>query len=97
MQQESDIELVLDGSETAPLTQNVLKTCERLIRPVFVIMTRNTSRAVRHAQEMDTRHKTIRASRFTLKPMHPIAMDTIGPLDIAKQFKYFNVIIDTFT
>ena len=49
---------------------------------------------------MNTRHKTIRASRFvlsTLKPMHRIAMDTIGPLDIAKQFQYILVIIDTFT
>jgi hypothetical protein len=29
--------------------------------------------------------------------MQRIAMDTIGPLDIAKQFKYILVIIDTFT
>ena len=49
---------------------------------------------------MDMRHKAIRASRFvlsTLKPMQRIAMDTIGPLDIAKQFRYKLVIIDTFT
>ena len=29
--------------------------------------------------------------------MQCITMDTIGPLDIAKHFKYILVIIDTFT
>jgi len=51
-------------------------------------------------QKMDTRHKAIRVSQFvlsTLKPMQRIAMDTRGPLDIAKQFRYIIVIIDTFT
>jgi len=50
--------------------------------------------------KMDTRHKSYTGSRFvlsTLKPMQRIAMDTIGPLDIAKQFRYILVIIDTFT
>jgi len=49
---------------------------------------------------MNTRHKAIRASRFvfsTLKPMQRIAIDTIGPLDIANQFKYILMIIETFT
>ena len=49
-------------------------------------------------QKMDTRHKSIRASRFVLsklKPMQRMAMETIGPLIISKQF--ILVIIDTFT
>jgi hypothetical protein len=46
------------------------------------------------------RHKAMRASRFvllTLKPMQRIAMDTIGPMEIFKKFRYILVIIDTFT
>ena len=51
-------------------------------------------------QKMDTRHKTIRASRFvlsTLKPMERISIDTIGPLPADMGLKYIIVIIDTFT
>ena len=49
---------------------------------------------------MDTRHKTIRASRFvlsTLKPMERISIDTIGPLPADMGLKYIIVIIATFT
>ena len=50
-------------------------------------------------QKIDTRHKAVRASRFVLSTLKPmcITMDTIGQLNIAKQFKYILVIIDTFT
>ena len=51
-------------------------------------------------QKMNTRHKTIRASRFvlsTLKPMERISIDTIGPLPADIGMKYIIVIIDTFT
>jgi len=51
-------------------------------------------------QKMNTRHKTIRASRFvlsTLKPMERISIDTIGPLPADMGLKYIIVIIDTFT
>ena len=45
-------------------------------------------------------HKAIRASHFvlsTLKPMQLIAPDTIGPMDISKDFRYIIVVIETFT
>ena len=48
---------------------------------------------------MEVRHKSIRASHFvlsTLQPMQRIALDTIGPMDISKDFRYIIVIIDTF-
>ena len=49
---------------------------------------------------MEVRHKSIRASHFVLSTLHPmqrIALDTIGPMDISKDFRYIIVIIDTFT
>ena len=49
---------------------------------------------------MEVRHKSIRASHFvlsTLKPMQRIVLDTIGPMDIFKDFRYIIVDIDTFT
>ena len=49
---------------------------------------------------MEVCHKSIRASHFvlsTLKPMQRIALDTIRPMDISKEFKYIIVIIDKFT
>jgi len=55
---------------------------------------------LRHMSKMDTWHKVTRVSIFflsTLKPMQCIALDTIGSLNIAKQFKYIPVIIDTLT
>ena len=42
-------------------------------------------------------HATQSYTGITIRPIHRIAMDTIGPLDIAKHFKYILVIIDTFT
>ena len=50
-------------------------------------------------QKIDIRHKAIRESRVILsilKPMQRIAMDTIGPQIISKQFEFILVIIDTF-
>ena len=49
---------------------------------------------------MEVRHKTIRASHFvlsTLNPMQRIALDTIGHMEISKDFSNILVIIDTFT
>ena len=52
------------------------------------------------SQKMDTRNKTIRASRFvlsTLKPMERISIDTKGLLSSDMRLKFIIVIIDTFT
>jgi len=49
---------------------------------------------------MDTRHKTIRASRFvlsTLKPMEKISIDTIDPWPADMGLKFIIVIINTLT
>ena len=49
---------------------------------------------------MEVHHKLIRASHFvlsTLKPMQRIALDTIGPMEISKEFRYIIFLIDTFT
>ena len=49
---------------------------------------------------MEMRHKAIRVSHFvlsTLKPMQRIPLETIGHMEISKDFKYILVIIDTFT
>ena len=49
---------------------------------------------------MEVRHKLIWASHFvlsTLKPIQRIALDTIGPMEISKEFRYIIVLIDTFT
>ena len=49
---------------------------------------------------MEVRYKEIRASHFvlsTLKPMQRIALNTIGPIDISKDFRNIIVIIYIFT
>ena len=46
---------------------------------------------------MEVGHKVIRASHFFLKLIQRIALDTIGLMDISKDFRYIIVVIETFT
>jgi len=51
------------------------------------------------SQKIGVCQKSIRATQFVLLTQQPmrIALDTIGPMDISKEFKYIIVIIATFT
>ena len=46
---------------------------------------------------MNGDHKAIRESHFVLKSMQRIALDTIEPMKISKDYRYILVIIDNFT
>ena len=72
--------------------RNVLSTPEKLRHDV-----REYVMSCPTCQKMDTRHKAIRASRFVLSTLQPMQRIAIGPLDIAKQFRFILVIIDIFT